>query len=506
MESSVLSLVIFLPFLLSFPLFSFNRAQHGTARWYALLSSLLVFAGALYLALQFNPSSGFQFEHTALQNWLGDSMDVKYSVALDGTSMLLFAFAAFMFPVVVLGSWERVTTNAREYYFFLLMLETCILGIFSAVDLFLYYMFWEAMLIPMYFLIGVWGGNGRGDAATKFFIYMLSASLVMLIGILSLGYISREMGGTFTTDYRKLLQLELPLSVQNILFWLFGLSFFVKAPLFPLHAWAADVYSESPTGAVLTGVLLKMATYALIRFNVMLFPTASANFAPLVCTLAVVAIIYGALVAMSQPNAKRLLAFSSVSHLGFIVLGIFSFTQEALQGAMILMVNSGLTTGLLLMLVGWLEERRGDVRLSEFGGLKKNMPMFSAAFLIATFASIGLPGLSGFIGEFLTLSGAFKSTMLQTGLYAMLAALGVILSAAYMLPMVQKIFTGELTSERNAALSDLTPREILVAALLVAMIIWIGVAPNSFLKLSETSSQAVIEFVTQKSASQALAK
>ncbi|MFN3393957.1 MAG: NuoM family protein, partial [Candidatus Thermochlorobacter sp.] len=292
----ILTITIFLPFLASLLLFAFARTER-LAKLYAVLVTLVTFGLGLFLALNFNAEAGFQFQHVALEQWLGGSADIKYSVALDGLSLALFVFATFMFMLVALASWS-VEKSVCEYFFFLLMLETCILGIFAATDLFLYYIFWEAMLIPMYFLIGMWGGARRAEAATKFVLYMLTASLVMLVGVIYVGYMGREVnGGIFTTDYQKLLALRLPFDVEQILFWIFGLSFFVKSPLFPLHTWVADVYSESPTGAVLTGVLLKMAPYALVRFNLMLFPEASLSYAPLIGVLAVITVLYGASVA-----------------------------------------------------------------------------------------------------------------------------------------------------------------------------------------------------------------
>lgn len=500
MSSSVLSLTIFFPFLFGVPLLFFNREKASLAKFYAIVISLIVFVLAGALLLNFDPLQGVQFKHVALENWLGEETDVKYVVGLDGISVLLFAFSALVFPLVILGTWTSVQQNVNEHLFFLLTLQTCILGIFSALDLFLYYIFWEAMLIPMYFLIGIWGGANRAFAATKFFIYMLTASLIMLVGIIYIGIRGAELnGGIFTTDYEKLLLLNLPFSIQAILFWLFAISFLAKAPLFPLHTWLPEVYAESPVSAVVTGVLLKMATYALIRFNVGLFPEASAYFSTLIVVLSIVSILYGAAIAFVQKEMRRVLAYSSISHLGFLTLGIFAFTEEAMQGAILQMVNHGLSTGLLFLLVGFLYERRKSDRLSDYGGLKKVMPLGAMFFTIAMLSSIGLPGLNGFVGEFLILVGAFKSPILQNGTYAVLGAIGVILSAVYMLPMFQKVFLGELTHADNRQVSDLNLRESAVAMVFVLLIVWIGIAPNSFLKLSEKSTASVIEKVQQTS-------
>lgn len=489
----ILTITIFLPFLASLLLFVFGREERF-AKFYATLATLATFGLGIYLALNFNPEGGFQFQHVALEQWLGSSADIKYSVALDGVSIALFLFATFMFALVALASWS-VENSAREYLFFLLTLETCVLGIFAATDLFLYYIFWEAMLIPMYFLIGMWGGARRAEAATKFVLYMLTASLVMLVGVIYVGYVGREVnGGIFTTDYQKLLALRLPIGVEQTLFWIFGLSFFVKSPLFPLHVWAADVYSESPTGAVLTGILLKMAPYALVRFNLMLFPEASLHYAPLMGALAVITALYGACVAAAQHEMKRLLAFSSISHLGFVMLGIFAFTEEALQGAILQMISSGLSTGLLFLIVAKLESDYGSKDMRDYGGLKKTMPLATSAFLVAAMASVGLPGLSGFVGEFLILSGAFKSTALGSGVYAALTAIGVILAVVYMLPMTQRIFFGEPQAALGK-LQDLNLREATIAGAMIIAMLWLGLAPNGVLKLSASSSRATIEHV-----------
>ncbi|MCS7014297.1 MAG: NADH-quinone oxidoreductase subunit M [Chloroherpetonaceae bacterium] len=500
---SSLTIIIFLPFLLSIPLFLFRRNAITAVRIYASGVSLLTLSGSLHLALQFNPDAGFQFQHIALEQWLGTSADVKYSVALDGLSLSLFVLTAIMFAIATLLSWS-IETSVREYFFFLLTLETCILGIFSAIDLFLYYIFWEAMLIPMYFLIGMWGGKRRAEAATKFLLYMLTASLVMLVGVIYLGYLGRDVnGGIFTTDYQKLTSLSLPIDAQQILFWIFGLSFFVKSPIFPLHTWAADVYAESPLGTVLTGLLLKVAPYALIRFNVMLFPEAAAGYAPLIGTLAVITILYGALVAAAQAEMKRVLAFSSVSHLGFMLLGIFAFTEESLQGALLQMLHSSLSTGLLFLVVDRLEAQFGWKEMHRYGGLKAATPFAASAFLFAMLASVALPGLSGFVGEFLILTGSFKSAVLGTGLYAVLAAIGVILAVVYMLPMTQKIFFGKLSETLRTAL-DFNWREKAVAAAMILLMLWIGLAPSSILRISVPVSRATIEHIKQPQQAQSL--
>lgn len=498
MSSELLTVTILTPFLLGLPLFAFKPENAGILKFYSLSVSTLTFIFSLVLFFSYDPAATWQFQHTALTNWLAGDLDIKYSVALDGNSILLFVFTAFLFPIVILGSWEDIEKNLREYLFFMLALETGVLGVFAATDLFLFYIFWEAMLIPMYFIIGIWGGKNRIYAATKFFIYTMSGSLLMLVGIIYLGYLGAEAnGGVFTTDYTKLLSLDLPISTQRWLFWIFGISFFIKVPLFPVHTWLPDAHTEAPTAGsvILAGVLLKMGTYALIRFNLMLFPSASAYFATFVAVLAIIGIIYGALVAMVQPDIKRLVAYSSVSHLGFVVLGIFAFTEEALQGAIIQMVNHGLSTGLLFMLIGMIYSRRHTRQISDYGGIKKQMPVFAMFFLLATLASVGLPGLNGFIGEFLILTGSFKSAILGSGAFAVIAAVGVILSAVYMLPMFQKVFLGEITHDENKSLADLSAREVAVSAAMILFIVWIGIAPKPFMQLSDLTTKQIVERV-----------
>jgi len=508
MSGIFLSIAIFLPFTLGLLLLLFPNKSDKAIKGYSLGVSLLTFLLACLLFFQFDAGGGFQFQHEALTHWLGEEMEISYLVSLDGISILLFVFTTFLFPIVIASSWNDIHKQAREYHFFMLMLETGILGVFAATDLFLFYIFWEAMLIPMYFIIGIWGGKNKIYAATKFFIYTMVGSLLMLAGIIYLGHLGAEINnGVFTTNYEKLKQLSLPYSTEALLFWFFGISFFIKVPLFPLHTWLPDAHTEAPTAGsvILAGVLLKMGTYALIRFNLALFPHASYEFASLISILAVIGIIYGALIAMVQPDVKKLVAYSSVSHLGFVVLGIFACTEEALQGAIIQMINHGLSTGLLFMLIGMIYSRRHTREIAEFGGIKKTMPIFSAFFLMATLASIGLPGLNGFIGEFLILIGSFNSAVLNNINYAILAAIGVILSAVYMLPMFQKVFLGEITREENRVLKDLSGREIAVSILMLIFIVWIGLSPAPFLKLSGQSVKETVEHVLNKNQVQSAA-
>jgi NADH-quinone oxidoreductase subunit M len=375
----------------------------------------------------------------------------------------------------------------------MLLLETGMIGVFVALDLLLFYVFWEAMLIPMYFIIGVWGGPRRIYAALKFFIYTMVGSLLMLVAILFIYFYHGKVAGTLTFDLVQIRDLLFPASHQIWLFLAFGLSFAIKVPMFPFHTWLPDAHVEAPTAGsvVLAGVLLKMGTYGFLRFCLPLFPNATLQLTPLISILAIVGIIYGAWVSMVQPDLKKLVAYSSVSHLGFVMLGIFTLTHQGLQGGLIQMVNHGLSTGALFLIVGMIYERRHTRMIADFGGLARQIPIFTTIFMIITLSSIGLPGLNGFVGEFLILLGAF----LANRWYAVLAATGVIFAAVYMLRMFQKVMFGKLDKEENQRLSDLSPREIAVLAPVVAMIILIGVWPQPFLAKMETSVNALIRTV-----------
>jgi NADH-quinone oxidoreductase subunit M len=365
------------------------------------------------------------------------------------------------------------------------------LGVFVSLDLFLFYVFWEAMLIPMYFLIGIWGYDRRIYAAIKFMLYTMAGSVLMLVAILGLAYLHSEATGSYSFDYLKLLSLQIAPSTQYWFFLAFAVAFAIKVPLFPFHTWLPDAHVEAPTAGsvILAGVLLKMGTYGLIRFAWPLFPDAAVYFAPLIAVLAVVGIVYGALVAMVQPDMKKLVAYSSVSHLGFVVLGICAWNMNGLQGAVYQMVAHGVSTGGLFLMVGMLSDRRHTRLIAEYGGLKAVVPRLSAAFLLITLSSIGLPSLNGFIGEFLVLLGAFR----WEPRYAVFAATGVILSAVYMLWMVQRVYYGDVTNEKNLKLSDLSPREWMVIAPVLAMAIFMGIAPNVFLRPTSAALEQAVQ-------------
>ena len=464
-----------------------------------LIGSGIVFAVSLVLFAGFNSAAaGFQFhEHL---DWI-PSLNIGYDLGIDGMSMLLILLTTFLTPLALLGTWNSVSKNIKAYIIMLLLLEVGMLGVFASLDLFLFYIFWEAMLIPMYFIIGIWGGPNRIYAAVKFFLYTLFGSLLMLVAILSLGYFASTLpGGHFTTNLIELYRIapSIPSTMQLWMFLAFGLSFAIKVPLWPLHTWLPDAHVEAPTAGsvILAGVLLKMGTYGFIRFNLPLFPSASIAAAPYISTLAVIGIVYGALVAMVQTDMKKLVAYSSVSHLGFVVLGIFSMTEEGMQGAIIQMVNHGLSTGALFLLVGMIYDRTHTRAIAEYGGVAKLMPVFATIFMIVSFSSIGLPGLNGFVGEFLVMIGAFKSVFLDSKIFVAIAGLGVIFSAVYMLWMYQRVMFGPAHSNglyNGHALTEINKREIAVLVPILVFIVWIGVYPKTFLKVSAPAAKHTVE-------------
>jgi NADH-quinone oxidoreductase subunit M len=444
----------------------------------ALVISLLVFAETLLLWSRFVPGTG-DFEFVERHAWI-PAFGIDYAVGVDGISLMLVVLTGFLTPLALLSSWESVHRKTTAFCAFLLLLESAMIGVFVSLDLFLFYVFWDAMLVPMYFLIGVWGYDRRIYAAVKFILYTMAGSVLMLLAILGLAVLHRTATGAYSFDLMKLYALEVPPHLQFWFFLAFTLAFAIKVPLFPFHTWLPDAHVEAPTAGsvILAGVLLKMGTYGLVRFAFPLFPQAAHFFAPLLGVLAVIGIIYGALVAMVQPDMKKLVAYSSVSHLGFVVLGITAMNVQGVQGAVYQMLNHGVSTGGLFLIVGMLSDRRHTRLISEYGGLKRVTPRLVAAFLIITLSSIGLPGLNGFVGEFLILLGTFRTDPRL----AAFAATGVILSATYMLWMFQRVNYGPVTRDENRALPDLRPREWLVVVPIVATAVLMGVLPNLFLR------------------------
>ncbi len=474
-------------------------------RWVALATTSVTFLLSIGLYMGFDPAAGMaggpQLADVSAA-WFPDAIDIKYYVGIDGLNILLVMLTTLLGPIVVLSSWTYIESKHTGYYALLLLLQTGITGVFCAFDLFLFYIFFELTLIPMYFIIGIWGGKDRIYAAVKFVIYTLVGSLLMLVAILYLGYQAGAAvnDGVFTTDWYTLLEYNIPLGTQTWLFFLFALSFAIKVPLFPLHTWLPDAHVQAPTGGsvILAGVLLKMGTYGLVRFCLPLFPNVAQQYAMLFAVLAVIGIIYGALVARVQPDAKSLVAYSSVSHLGFVVLGIFAFTPEAMQGAIIQMVNHGLSTGALFLLVGMLYERRHTRLMEDYGGIAKSVPVLTFFMVFSVLASAGLPGLNGFVGEFLILLGAFKSTVVGSPVLIAFATTGVILAAVYLLWMVYKTFFGALTNEANREMADMNGREFALMAPLAALMLILGFAPNPFLQKSENATDFLLETMETK--------
>lgn len=497
------SVVIFLP--LAGAMITMLVQGGKAVRWTALLTTTLAFLLSLGLYLGFDPATSTAATPQLADlsaTWFPEHLDIKYFVGIDGLSILLVMLTTLLGPIVVLSSWHYIGTQRKGYYTLLLILQTGVTGVFCAFDVFLFYIFFELTLIPMYFIIGIWGGEDRIYAAVKFVLYTLVGSLLMLVAILYLGHAAGDAvnGGVFTTDWYKLLSYDIPASAQTWLFFLFALSFAIKVPLFPLHTWLPDAHVQAPTGGsvILAGVLLKMGTYGLVRFCLPFFPNAAQEYALLFAVLAVIGIIYGALVSRVQTDAKKLVAYSSVSHLGFVVLGIFAFTIEAMQGAVIQMVNHGISTGALFLLVGMLYERRHTREMVDFGGIAKTVPILTFFMIFSVLASAGLPGLNGFVGEFLILLGSFKSGVVGSPVLIALATTGVILAAVYLLWMVYRTFFGPLSKAENRDIPDMNVREIVLMAPLAVLMFVLGFAPNSFLEKTETASQFLLETIERK--------
>jgi NADH-quinone oxidoreductase subunit M len=472
-----------------------DGGREALIRQVALGVSLVVFALTLVLWARFEPASA-DFQFVERYAWI-PAFGVEYFVGIDGISLFLVVLTGFLTPLALLSSWESVHSRVKAFAMVMLALEAAMIGVFVALDLFLFYVFWDAMLVPMYFLIGIWGYDRRVYAAIKFMLYTMAGSVLMLVAILALGYYHGVATGTPSFDIVKLYALPLPGKLQFFGFLAFAIAFAIKVPLFPFHTWLPDAHVQAPTAGsvILAGVLLKMGTYGLVRFAFPLFPDAALFFAPYLGAAAVIGIIYGALVAMVQPDLKKLVAYSSVSHLGFVALGISAMNVQGVQGAVYQMLAHGVSTGALFLIVGMLSDRRHTRLIAEFGGLKKVLPKLSSAFLVVTLASIGLPGLNGFVGELLILVGAFR----WNPPLASVAACGVLLSAVYMLWMFQRVNYGPVTNEKNAHLPDLTLRERVTLWPAVAMVIVMGVFPMVFLKPMEP---AVARLVAQVRRSQ----
>jgi NADH-quinone oxidoreductase subunit M len=496
MQQHLLTIIILLPVAGALATVGYSLLpgkRESNYKWIALAFSLVDFGLSLLLIRGIGAGTAdFRFVEDVL--WIG-SIGAHYHLGVDGISLWLVLLTTLLMPIAILSSWTAIQKRQLSYYMFLLLLLSAMIGVFVSLDLLLFYLFFEASLVPMFFLIGIWGGERRIYAAIKFFIYTAVGSLLMLVAIIALYY----MFGTF--DYTTILAAltggqTLGDDAQFWLFLAFAFAFCIKVPLFPLHTWLPDAHTEAPTAGsvILAGVLLKMGTYGLLRFNLGLFPGMARKFAPVMITLAVIGIIYGALVAMVQPDVKRLVAYSSVSHMGFVVLGLFSFTELGMQGALYQMLNHGVSTGALFLFVGFIYERRHTRQISDFGGLSTPMPWFSTLFVIASLSSIGLPFLNGFVGEFLILIGTWTSLAIQypwVWIATMLAGTGVIWAAVYMLWMLQRVVFGKVTNPENAKLHDLNARELGLLIPLLVLMLFMGVYPRVFLDRSQASVEQV---------------
>ncbi|GAB4525451.1 MAG: NADH-quinone oxidoreductase subunit M [Anaerolineales bacterium] len=491
-----LNLVTFFPLLGVLVILFLKQEQKNAIRWVALVTSLITFGISLAVLAQFNAANpdlqlSLNLPWIQVAGW-----NIHYYMAVDGLSILLLMLTTVLTPISILSTWTAVEERVKDFMVFFLLLEVGMTGVFLAQDLFLFYIFWEFTLVPMYFLIGIWGGPHRMYAAIKFFLYTMAGSLLMLLAILWLGIHQ----GTFSTP-ELIAKGGIPADVQLWLFAAFALAFAIKVPMWPLHSWLPDAHVQAPTAGsvILAGVLLKMGTYGFIRFNIPLFPQAAVKAAPVVALLAVIGILYGAAVSYAQTDVKKLVAYSSISHLGFVMLGLFALNPQGIQGAILQMINHGLSTGALFLLVGMIYERRHTRDMDKFGGLWSIMPIYGALTLIVSLSSMGLPGLNGFVGEFTILLGAWGAgepgAPLGSHYYAGFAALGVILAAVYMLFMFQKLFLGPVTHEENRKLSDLNWREIVTLLPLLVFIFWIGLYPKPFFGLMSPAVDKVVALV-----------
>jgi NADH-quinone oxidoreductase subunit M len=487
---SLLAVLTLLPLAGALLLLALPIVKARTLRLFAFGITLVVAVLGIAVWWQYDPAqAGSQLSTRTAWFTLPEGTPVRFTLAVDGISILMVLLTVVLMPIVVLSTPGHVKSRVREFMVWLLVMETGMLGVFLALDLVLFYFFWEVSLVPLYFLVGIWGGERRLYATVKFFLYTFAGSLVMLVAVIALIYRSRTCDVTEATQWAA----AQPLHVQLWLFAGFAIAFAIKVPLLPFHTWLADAHTEAPTSGsvILAGVLLKMGTYGLLRFGVSMFPAAAIEAAPLMMTLGAAGIAYGAFLAMAQTDVKRLIACSSVSHLGYVVLGLFALTPAGLRGGVLQMVNHGLSTGLLFLLVGMLYERRHTRAIEQYGGIASSMPVFALFFVLAMLSSVGLPGLNGFVGEWMILLGAFQSSPFL----AVVGTSGVILGAVYLLSATRRILFGPLVHEENRGLSDLGIREVGLMVPLVLLCVWIGIRPNNFIGASSGSIDLVIERV-----------
>ena len=482
----LLSLLTWLPLVGGLVIMSV-RGDEATvasnARWTALWTSLIVFVLSLVLWARFDGSEpGFQFVESAV--WM-PQWGITYKLGVDGISVLFVLLSTALTPICILASWEAITVRVREYMLAFLILETMMVGMFAALDFVVFYMFFEGVLIPMYLIIGIWGGPRRVYAAIKFFLYTLAGSVLMLLALLAMWSVAG------TTDIPTLLHTQFPASMQTWLFLAFLASFAVKVPMWPVHTWLPDAHVEAPTAGsvILAGVLLKMGAYGFLRFSVPMLPLASAHLAPLMFALSVIAVIYTSLVALAQTDMKKLIAYSSVAHMGVVTIGIFTINMQGISGALFQMLSHGIVSGALFLCVGVVYDRIHTREIARYGGLADRMPAYSLLFMLFTMASIGLPGTSGFVGEFLVLVGAFQVNFWL----ALLGSLGMILGAGYMLYLYRRIIFGRITQASLRGILDLSPREIAVFAPLVVLTLWMGIWPSNFSFFWDATVSGMVE-------------
>ena len=483
-----LSLILFTPLVGALVILLVNKQNVSAIRWIANAFAVIGFLISVPLWYWYNPD-GAQYQFIERAPWI-PSIGADYFLGIDGLSTLLILLTTMMGAIAVLSSWEAITERVKEYYIFLLVLQTGMLGAFMSLDMLLFFLFWEVMLVPMYFLIGIWGSANRLYSAIKFFLYTLVGSVIMLLGILALYFHNHTATGVYSFDVTMFHRLSVPFDLQWWIFLAFFLGFAVKVPMFPFHTWLPDAHTDAPTAGsvILAAVMLKMGTYGFLRFSLPILPEASRHFVPMMVLLSIIGIVYGALVALAQKDWKRLVAYSSVSHMAMVMLGMFALNPVGITGSIIQQLNHGISTGALFLLVGVVYERRHTREISEYGGLSKVMPVYAAIFLIMTMSSIGLPTLNGFIGEILILQGVFVANKM----WAVFAASGVVLGAAYMLYLYQRTMFGKVENPKNERLLDITQREFVTFAPLIVLAVWMGIYPAPFLRRLETSVQHII--------------
>ncbi len=494
---NILNIVCYFPLVGMILIMLTKRENEQAIKWIANITAFIGFIISIPLITAFNNpehigQDGFRFVYE--HSWI-PMIGANYKFGIDGISMLLILLTTLLGFISILSSWTAIKERVKEYYAFMLLLQTGMLGVFMAMDFLVFYVFWEVMLVPMYFLIGVWGGPRKLYAAIKFFLYTLAGSVLILVGILAIYFYQYNATGTYSFDILAFQKLGFPADLQFWVFLAFFVGFAIKVPMFPFHTWLPDAHVQAPTAGsvILAGVLLKMGTYGFVRFSLPMFPDATMRFLKPMLILCLIGIIYGALVAMMQKDMKSLVAYSSVSHLGFVMLGVFAATPVALQGGILQMVNHGISTGALFLIVGIVYERRHTRLIADYGGLSHIMPMYATVFLIMTLSSIGMPGLNGFIGEFLILQGTFAAPGLW--IYAALAVIGIVLGAAYMLWLYQRVMFGKLENPLNKVLPDLNLRELATFVPLIILAFWIGIYPSFFTKYLDEPVQTIVERV-----------